>query len=241
MNSFGVFFVNLFTMQFFGISRKFIGISILSLGFLLALPGSIYAHVLLENPPDSAQYAPGEVITIKWSNILEHDGISFELYFSTDSAATFIPIKTGIPTTQFTYDWTVPDNITNKAAIKVVQNNGSVDYIDYNYFIITNTPYQMNIITELYPSPENSNSGLISNYPNPSFGSSTIEFNLPSGSNVALRIFDSQGKLVTTLIDDRLNKGTYKKHWDAADLPKGLYFIRLDSRYIHDSRIAVIR
>ena len=66
------------------------------------------------------------------------------------------------------------------------------------------------------------------NYPNPFNPTTTIEFSLPESSYVTLKIYNSLGQEVTTVISAKLSEGTHKYYWDASDLVGGVYFYRID-------------
>ena len=68
---------------------------------------------------------------------------------------------------------------------------------------------------------------LSQNYPNPFNPSTTIDFNIPHDSFVSLKIFDTAGGEVTTLISKKLQAGNHHCLWNAAGLPNGIYFYRL--------------
>jgi hypothetical protein len=70
---------------------------------------------------------------------------------------------------------------------------------------------------------------IIQNYPNPFNSTTTIEFNLPKSGWVSLRTYDLQGRLVQNLIEANLNAGNHIYHWEAPNLPSGIYLITLSS------------
>jgi hypothetical protein len=70
---------------------------------------------------------------------------------------------------------------------------------------------------------------LYQNYPNPFNPSTTIEFNLPVGANVTLRIINILGQTVLTLHDGYLSSGRYKMQFNAEGLSSGVYFVSLIS------------
>jgi len=72
---------------------------------------------------------------------------------------------------------------------------------------------------------------LAQNYPNPFNPSTTIEFSIPAAEQVTLSIYDISGKLVQTLINRQLSAGTHITQWDAAGLPSGVYFYRLQTEH----------
>lgn len=67
------------------------------------------------------------------------------------------------------------------------------------------------------------------NYPNPFNPSTTIQFSIPSNIHVILKIFDTNGREVTKLIDKRLVQGVYNVNWNANGLASGIYFCRINA------------
>jgi Secretion system C-terminal sorting domain len=70
---------------------------------------------------------------------------------------------------------------------------------------------------------------LSQNYPNPFNPTTSISFGLPAQSFVSLKVFDLIGKEVATLVSDELPAGNYTRQWNAADMPSGVYFYRLQA------------
>ena len=66
-------------------------------------------------------------------------------------------------------------------------------------------------------------------YPNPFNAQVNITFEVPNETEVSLELFDLNGRLVTTLVEDRLNAGSYTTHWDGAEMTSGIYLVRLKS------------
>ena len=67
------------------------------------------------------------------------------------------------------------------------------------------------------------------NYPNPFNPSTTISFALPSDGPVALRVFNTLGEEVATLVNDVMPAGKHTAVWNAAGMPSGLYFYKLEN------------
>ena len=67
------------------------------------------------------------------------------------------------------------------------------------------------------------------NYPNPFNPATVIEFEVPSASFVTLKVFNSIGQHVSTLVNGELAPNRYKVDFDASTLPSGLYFYTLDA------------
>jgi len=67
------------------------------------------------------------------------------------------------------------------------------------------------------------------NYPNPFNPVTMINFRLPEAGNVRLIVFDMLGRKVTTLVNEKLARGSYTFDWDAGNVPSGVYFYRLET------------
>jgi formylglycine-generating enzyme required for sulfatase activity len=64
-------------------------------------------------------------------------------------------------------------------------------------------------------------------YPNPFTYSTTIQFTLQISGNVYLRIFNSCGQLVKTVINEKLSQGLHSYKWNAENNPGGIYSFQL--------------
>ena len=68
--------------------------------------------------------------------------------------------------------------------------------------------------------------------PNPSSGTTSLRFSLPSRAKVQLSIYDSRGRLVRRLSDESREAGTHLVQWDGRNghgrsVSAGIYFGRL--------------
>ncbi len=67
------------------------------------------------------------------------------------------------------------------------------------------------------------------NYPNPSAGGTTIRYHVSRTSDVRLRVYDAQGRVVATLVNGETNEGTHEVQWNAAGMAAGTYFYRIEA------------
>ena len=67
------------------------------------------------------------------------------------------------------------------------------------------------------------------NYPNPFNPVTKILFSIPTGGNVKISIYDSQGREIKELVNGIYNAGVHKADFNAAEYPSGVYFYTLYS------------
>lgn len=65
------------------------------------------------------------------------------------------------------------------------------------------------------------------NYPNPFNSITLISFFLPVKSHVELKVFDTRGREVTTLLNEELPAGNHSRQWNASQVSSGVYFYHL--------------
>ncbi len=75
---------------------------------------------------------------------------------------------------------------------------------------------------------------LAQNYPNPFNPSTTIQYDLPKGENVKLKVYDILGREVATLVDAFQDAGTYKAQWNGRNnndeaLASGIYLYSFEA------------
>ena len=66
-------------------------------------------------------------------------------------------------------------------------------------------------------------------YPNPFNPTTTISFSIPSYEFVSIKVYDLNGRLVSTLLEENLNPGRHNLTWNGKDYSSGQYFVKMKS------------
>ena len=103
----------------------------------------------------------------------------------------------------------------------------------------------MTLAAPLVSSVKNSRSSagtfeLSQNYPNPFNPSTIIQYNLPSNSFVALKVYDVLGREMRTLVNKYQPAGTYSVIFNGTNLTGGVYFYRLQAGSFTSTRKLVL-
>ncbi len=111
--------------------------------------------------------------------------------------------------------------------------------------------YQLAVIcltrgaTTVPGGPSDSRLNLRPNFPNPLRSSTRIDFSLASGGSATVRVLDTQGRLVRTLLSKELLAGDHSIVWDGRNdeggaLSTGMYYYELEANGQRSSRKAVL-
>jgi hypothetical protein len=148
---------------------------------------------------------------IDWVNIWKYIEVNISdavpSWINPNAFLTF-PIK-------WTRTYLVETNDTKK-------DNGAINIDDFRaHFISTGVEeFKNEIPTEF---------SLSQNYPNPFNSSSVIKYSIPKSSQVTLKVFNTLGEEIETLVNTEKPVGTYELNWNAVNLPSGVYFYRLQA------------
>jgi Secretion system C-terminal sorting domain len=98
--------------------------------------------------------------------------------------------------------------------------------------IITAVNEKKNILPNYY--------NLSQNYPNPFNPSTTISFSIPQEEVVSLKIYNSLGQELESLIDKKKPAGSYSVSFDAGKLASGIYFYRISTGSYSQTRKMIL-
>ena len=78
------------------------------------------------------------------------------------------------------------------------------------------------------------------NYPNPFNAQTVIPFTLDRALPIRIAVYNQLGQEVVTLVDERMNPGTYQVDWDAGAVSSGVYLIQLETGEYSNSQKAIL-
>lgn len=86
---------------------------------------------------------------------------------------------------------------------------------------------------------------LQANYPNPFNPETTIRFEMPASGQVTVKVYNTLGQLVQTLVEGAIDAGSHTVTWNGRDhagqtVPSGMYFYRMDAAGFSDTRQMIL-
>ena len=175
------------------------------------------------------------------------------VYRSTNNGTNWTIANNGIPDNSYAYRLAIKDSIIFAAVfgggLYISTNNGSVWKdcaigLPYKYAIClaingsnvyASTPTGVwrrsiqEILTDIREHEDNLpiRFSLYQNYPNPFNPKTRIDYAIPKGSNVIIKVYNSLGEEVETLINEYKAPGSYSINFDGSSLTSGVYFYQL--------------
>ena len=182
-------------------------------------------------------------VILAWETRLELNNYGFEIERTTPNNGVWENLGfTEGSGNSFSHEWyAFIDNTLNpiykvyKYRLKQIDYNGNYRYLGE---IVTGITYTDITDFPNYPG----NYELSQNYPNPFNPSTNIRFQISKTEFVVLKIFNTLGKEIATLVNEEKQPGNYEITWDASDLPSGIYFYQIRSGdYIETKKMLLIK
>jgi len=194
------------------------------------LPVEITSFIVVQNRLDA---------DLKWTTATEANNYGFEIerrtlttsvnnQSSTWKKITFI---SGLGSTNSPHEYTFTDRNLSAGnyayRIKQIDNSGAFTYTKEAEVEIGLVPREFT---------------LSENYPNPFNPSTTIQFSLPQAGFITLKIYNTLGEEIASLISEKLDAGTYTKNWNATDISSGVYFYRLHAgSFVETKKLVLLK
>lgn len=81
---------------------------------------------------------------------------------------------------------------------------------------------------------------LYNNYPNPFNPSTKIKFDLPKNEFVSLKVYNLNGQVVASVVEENLGAGRYEVDFDGSYLSTGTYFFRIETSSFTETKKMVL-
>jgi hypothetical protein len=132
---------------------------------------------------------------------------------------------------------------TGRKSLSIISDTGSVAWLAWqgvlegqSQIFVARTTLSSEIDTNVVlsiPNPTSQSAGLqfqiAQNYPNPFNPTTTIQYTLPIRTHVRLTIYDILGRQILFLVNAIEQPGLHKVRFDAANLPTGVYYCRMNA------------
>ncbi|UCC45582.1 MAG: T9SS type A sorting domain-containing protein, partial [Candidatus Zixiibacteriota bacterium] len=129
---------------------------------------------------------------------------------------------------------TIPSGVSSIMKVK-----GRVDVVEAVVSDLSHQTWSPEVTTAKSSGLPSEHS-LSQNRPNPFNPSTEISFSLPAAADVTLKVYNITGRLVTTLVDGRLEAGRHTVTWDGSDAASGVYFYRFQAAEFVASRKMIL-
>lgn len=139
-------------------------------------------------------------------------GCNDGIFLSTNQGQNWYPQNQGIPAgTQFQFN-----AITKCGNYVFAPANNGIYRRDLNQVGVQNIS---TIAADKYK--------LAQNYPNPFNPTTKIKFELPNSSFITLKVYNSLGREVEEIVNEKLSAGVYEETFNAEKLSSGIYFYKI--------------
>jgi len=203
-----------------------------------------FAHVAIDYPTGNENFLGYEVVEIQWHVAVYHGPANWDLLFSSDGGESWEAIVSDLPESQLAYEFSMPNLETDAGKIRIVQDNGGLDYVsdsgDFSIAISSEATDEIEMVDKAI---------LYSAYPNPFNPSgagrspaTTISYYLPEPDRVNLKIYNMLGQEIKTLVDEKNQvAGNNSIMWDGRDysnqtVSSGIYFYRIEIGNFKESK-----
>ncbi len=152
------------------------------------------------------------------------------IYVSDDGGNTWIPFNDGLESLSIT------ELSISGSEPKMVYAGTAYGGVWSRSALITSvkSPELVNGISSRYE--------LFQNYPNPFNPSTSIKFSLPHSGYVTLKVYNTLGEEIATLVSKNLSTGRYTTEWNASGFSSGVYFYRLQAgEFVEVRRLLLLK
>ncbi len=157
-------------------------------------------------------------VTLNWSTVIEINNSGFDIQRKSSESTewTSVGYVTGYGNSNQVINYSFVDRGLNNGSynyrLKQIDINGNFEYYNLENEVVIGIPV---------------NYSLSQNYPNPFNPTTRIDFDIPENGNVEIKLFDVNGRKVSTLLNDIRPAGYYSIQFSSEKLSSGVYYYTL--------------
>ncbi|MDR3610348.1 MAG: T9SS type A sorting domain-containing protein [Ignavibacteriaceae bacterium] len=173
-------------------------------------------------------------VTLSWRTATEINNRGFEIQRKVDDNNWMVlAFKNGNGTTTKADNYSYTDNISGLNANKLSYRLRQVDFNGQSQF---STVVLVNNLT-----PENYS--VSQNFPNPFNPSTIIKYQIPQNLFVSLKVYNSLGQEVATLVNGMINAGSYDVQLNSSNLSSGVYYyiIKAGENFVQTKKMILMK
>ena len=173
-------------------------------------------------------------VALNWRTATETNNKGFEIQRKLDDNSWIvIAFKNGNGTTTNANNYSFSENISGLNASKISYRLKQIDF---------NGQYQFSPIV-LVDNSIPVNYSVSPNFPNPFNPSTIIKYQVPQNSFVNLKVYNSLGQEVATLVNGMVNAGNYDVQFNASNLSSGVYYyiIKAGDNFVQTRKMILMK
>lgn len=143
--------------------------------------------------------------------------------------------------------------IKRNSGMPVIPSNIYYSTVVWKFYLLNNTMFAGTLYSAVWKTPYSYLTGVQSvstqipdkfllqqNYPNPFNPTTKINFSLPVNSFVKLRIYNSLGREVANLVNEKLSAGSYAYDFSGELLSSGVYYYKMETENYSETKKMVL-
>ena len=174
--------------------------------------------------PNGGEYwVIGNTYQVEWTS----ENVDFvKMFLTTDNGFSWELFAENVTSSDGSYDFDVPIITSNQCKIKIVDESNDLTFDEsdsvftIDIFVSVEDYFGDGIPTEY---------NLNQNFPNPFNPTTTISYSIPKEGLVTIKIYNAIGEEVVTVVNEIKQVGNYEIQFNAAALPSGIYFYRIQA------------
>ncbi len=172
-------------------------------------------------------------VRLDWTTASEINNSGFEIERSLKNNNNQNWVKAGFVTgngnSNIAHSYTFEDKGLNSGTyayrLKQIDFNGNFEYFNLSNEVVIGIPERFT---------------LSQNYPNPFNPVTKINYQIPSGSFVSLKVYDIAGNEVASLVNQDIAAGSYSIEFNASDLSSGVYYYKMTAGNFSDVKKLIV-